>query len=87
MYVGCICCKVAKRKLLIFIPEFSESIVSNSEGFDEKMDANWRGGGGVVNFYYGIPRVWEDNAIGKFRRQVEGVGGGGGVKIWKSSMV
>ena len=34
------------------------------------------GGGGVVNFYYGIPRVWKDNAIWKFRRQGEG----GGVK-------
>ena len=34
------------------------------------------GGGGVVNFYYGIPRVWKDNAIWKFRRQGEGGGGG-----------
>jgi len=24
------------------------------------------GGGRVVNFYYGIPRVWKDNAIWKF---------------------
>ena len=70
--VGCICWKVAKRKLLIFIPEFPESIVSNSEGFDEKIDANRRGGGrGIVNFYDGILRVWEDNAIWKFRRQGE----------------
>ena len=43
-----------------------------------------RGGGGVVNFYYGILRVWEDNALWKFRRQGEGEGG---VKIWKSSVV
>ena len=37
----------------MFIPEFPESIVSNSEGFDEKMNAN----GGGVNFYYGIPKA------------------------------
>ena len=73
--VGCICWKVAKRKLLIIIPEFPESRVSNSEGFDDKIDANRRGGGGIVNFYDGIPRVWEDNAIWKFWRQGKGVGG------------
>lgn len=25
----------------------------------------------MKKFYYGIPRVWEDNAIWKFRRQGE----------------
>ena len=39
------------------------------------MQTGGGGGGGIVNFYDGIPRVWEDNAIWKFRRQGKGVGG------------